>query len=334
MNKQFFLYGFLTMILFMPAFSQDKELMSKHEGTLKSLFVKVFNEPTDNERYNANEQAVQLLVDALDNHKSFNWQWNSLRDMISILEPKDKKFKIFTWAIVRDNGEYECFGLMQVENEKTNEYDVVMLVDKANSIMNPEEATLSSNSWYGVVYYDLITSKYEDKTYYTLLGWTGNSPVFQRKVIEVVSFKSFSTDPVFGQKIFYRMQQRKNVDKDKRRIIFEYSKNANLTLEYGKQNYVESQKIRKSPKTPPKVVETNFKHDMIVFDELEPPIDGLSNLPQYNVPSEGLNGYSFEKNRWVMKKDIFPRHSKNKTLDNPQQYRKTKPAYEVPRNYE
>ena len=334
MNKRFLLYCVLIMVVSVPVFSQDKEIMTKFEGNLKTLFVKAFSEPTDNERYNANEQALSLLVEALENHKSFNWQWSSLRDMISILETKDKKFKIFTWAIVRDNGEYECFGLMQVENEKTNEYDIVVLVDKATSIMNPEEAVLSASNWYGVVYDELITSKHDDKTYYTLLGWTGNSPVFQRKVIEVISFKSFSTDPVFGQKIFHRISQRKNIEKDKRRIIFEYSKNANMTLKYGRQHYVETQKIRKDRKSPVKVVETNFKHDMIIFDELAPHIEGLGGLPQYNVPLGEVNGYTFEKNKWVMKEDIMPRHSKNKVLDNLHQYKKQSPGYQVPRNQE
>lgn len=325
MNKRSIIIIFLLFGFF--SYSQNKELMTKYESSLRELFFKTYNEPTDNERYNANEQAISLLTEALNEHRSFHWTWSSLKEIISILESKDKKIRVFTWPIIRDNGEYECFGLMQVENEKTNEYDIIPLIDKSDAIISPEEAVLSSNNWYGVVYYDLITTKYEDKTYYTLLGWTGNNPVYQKKVIETLSFKSFSTNPVFGQRIFHKESKR-------RRVIFEYSKNANMVLEYGNQHYVESKKIKKTRTKPAKVVETEFKEDMIIFDVLESHLDGLGNLPQYYIPNGETNAYSWDKNKWVLKENILPRIKKNKKLDNPQPYVKDKPSYEVPKNYE
>ena len=334
MRKTFFFFWSCILILSLPAFSQDKDLMRKYEAGLDTLFTKVFNEPTDNERYNANEQAIALLAEALAEHKAFDWEWNLLKGRLSILASKDKRIKVFTWAIVRDNGEYECFGLMQVEDEKNREYDVITLVDKSSTIINPEESVLAANNWYGVVYSDLITTKYEDKIYYTLLGWSGNNQIYQRKVIETLSFKPFSTDPIFGQKIFHRIHLRKNVDKDRRRVIFEYSKKGNIMLAYGNQHYVESKRIKTSRTAPAKIEETVFKVSMIVFDELEAPIEGMAELPQYNLPSGVVSGYLFEKNKWVFKKDLTLRQKKNKILDNLNQYKKTRPPYEVPRNYE
>ena len=38
--------------------AQDKELMADYQSQLQSIFEEVYNAPTDNQRYHANETAV------------------------------------------------------------------------------------------------------------------------------------------------------------------------------------------------------------------------------------------------------------------------------------
>ena len=140
----------LTLFCTASIFAQSKDEMARYQQELEQLFEKAFNAATDNERYNANEQALSLLEEALLGEKSFAWKW-SFDHNVSVLTAADDKFKIFSWAIIRDNGEYECFGIMQVYNPRTEEYDVHVLHDKAEEIFNAEESTLMADSWYGAV---------------------------------------------------------------------------------------------------------------------------------------------------------------------------------------
>ena len=45
--------------------AQDRAAMKNYESQLNALFERVVSAPTDNERYNANEEVVQLMGEAL-----------------------------------------------------------------------------------------------------------------------------------------------------------------------------------------------------------------------------------------------------------------------------
>ncbi len=284
----------ILILLLSPCYlshAQDNKTMRNYETNLIELFDLAFTSKTDNERFNANEQATLVLEEALAQPESFLYRWDSLK-RVSILKSDDNKFKIFTWAIIRDNGEYDCFGYIQALNEKTDEYDVTVLADKTQEIFNAEEASLNENNWYGAVYYSLITSKYEKRTYYTLLGWTGKDYVSQKKIIEPIYFKSNSSKPTFGQNVFYK-------DKNRRRVIFEYSKDAVMMLRYDKQSYTITEKGKNRTK-----IETTEQDNMIIFDILQPMVAGMDGIYQYYIPSGDENAYVFIDGRWRLQTNI------------------------------
>ena len=293
----------ITVIFFQTlcvtaVFSQNKSDMARYQQELTQLFEKTFNASTDNERYNANEQAVLLLEEALLEEKSFAWKW-TFDNNVSVLTSDDGKFKVFSWAVIRDNGEYECFGMMQVYNPKTEEYDVHVLHDKADEIFNPEESTLMADSWYGAVYQDLITIRYEGKVSYTLIGWTGGNTIIQRKVIEPVSFKSNSSQPIFGAPVFKH-------DRNIRRVLLQYAKKAAVNVRYDEQYYEvqEKKKEKKNGKMVTVTVSHEEKEKMIVFDDISPVIEGMEGLYQYYVPSGLENAFYFNKGKWVLRENI------------------------------
>ena len=191
----------LAVVLCPWVSAQDKALMANYQSELQQLFVEVYSAPTDNQRYLASESAVKLLTEALAVENSFRWQWD-FGTKVSVLTSPDKKFRIFTWPVVNDAGEYECFGLVQALNERTKEYDVYELHDRSEDIINRKEEVLSPDRWFGAVYQELIITTYEDHTYYTLLGWNGVDNLTQRKIIEPICFKSGGSQPQFGQNLF------------------------------------------------------------------------------------------------------------------------------------
>ena len=339
MIKKNVLLWLLAIALCPCVSAQDKALMANYQSELQQLFVEVYSAPTDNQRYLASESAVRLLTEALAVENSFRWQWD-FGTKVSVLTAPDKKFRIFTWPVVNDVGEYECFGLVQALNERTKEYDVYELHDRSEDIVNRKEEVLSPDRWFGAVYQELITTTYEDRTYYTLLGWNGVDNLTQRKIIEPVCFKSGGSQPQFGQNLF---RKETNI----RRVVLEYTNTAMVTLRYEEQYVRIIERIRAKRKgrfslstifsssssrqrgrgrnrgrgrasrlvstaertssamqervrSAPSQKVTDKKLRMIIFDEVTPQIQGMEGLYQYYVPSGVELAYVFINGKWEL----------------------------------
>ena len=289
--------GILLLLLTafgLAAQAQDKARMQDYQSRLTALFVRVAEAPTDNERYLASEEAVQLLAEALEEEDSEEWKW-SLPQYVSVLTSPDGLFRIFTWAVVRDNGEFECFGAVQFYNEKEEVYEHLLLNDKSEEIMNREESVLAADQWLGAVYQDLIQTTASSHTYYTLLGWNGVDNITERKIIEPVFIRSGK--PQFGAPVFRRMR-------NLRRVVLEYTNEAMVNLSYETQFVQDVEHKREKVKgtnryrTVDKVKER--KEKMIIFDEVEPQIPGMEGLYQYYVPSGTELAYSWVDGKWEL----------------------------------
>ncbi|MCQ2294493.1 MAG: hypothetical protein MJZ67_02465 [Bacteroidales bacterium] len=341
-------------VLSTSSLAQDKALMSDYQSQLLALFEDVYNAPTDNQRYHANEAAVHLFHEALNHPNSIKFQWN-FGNKVSVLTAPDKKFRIITWPVVNDMGEYECFGFVQSLNEKTDEYDVYELNDMSEEIVNRQEDLLTFDNWFGAVYQELITTSHDGKTFYTLLGWSGVDNLTQRKVIEPICFKSSSSAPQFGQNLFKK-------ERNLRRVVLEYTHNAMVNLWYEEQyvrtvervrakrkgggravapaqpKYKPGKKGKKGKKNTkrvsrvkvtaartsaavnervtsgPSTKTTDEKLKMIIFDEVGPQVNGMEGLFQYYVPTGVELAYVFVDGKWVMREGAQGR-DKNKKLN-------------------
>lgn len=311
----------LLLVVGMAASAQDKDLMQSYQERLTSLIGKVCNAPTDNERYLASEEAVQVLSRALEEEESERWQWQ-LPNYVSVLTSPDKLFRIFTWAVVRDNGEFECFGAIQFYNDREEEYQYLLLNDKSEEIMNREESILTADNWLGAVYQELIQTTAGEKTYYTLLGWNGVDNITERKIIEPVTIHRGV--PQFGAPLFRRMR-------NQRRIVLEYANEAMVNLSYETQYLQEVEHKREKIKgtnryrTVDKVKER--KEKMIIFDEVEPQIPGMEGLYQYYMPSGTEIAYAFVDGKWEMHNGAQGRLT-DKRLNKPfEPLKKQSPSY-------
>ena len=292
-----------------PLCSQDIMLQNA-EQELSSLMNVMFSSKDDNERFNANEKFLTLLDNVLEYQNSFDYPFENL-DKISILTSSDKKFKIFTWAVFSNEGDYDNFGMIQARNETTEEYEIYRLWDRSDDVFSPQEAKLTDTSWFGAVYYELITTKNENITYYTLLGWDGKDIYSKRKIIEPITFKRNSGRPNFGASIFYKEKQLK-------RMIFEYAPTASFNLkwdnQYHKEGGVKKAKQKGMKKNKPFEVEEAKieRSQMILYDELEPMCDGLGMVKNLSVPSGKVVGLRFERGKWRKVENLIPRNSKRK----------------------
>ena len=361
MNK-IILFSMALLVLLPVAQGQNKELMTHYQSELNQLYGQVFTAPTDNERYHANESVLQLLSEALAEENSFKWQWD-FGNRVSVLTASDNKFRIFTWPVVNDAGEYECFGFVQALNEKTKEYDISQLNDRSDDIVNRQEEVLGPERWLGAVYQELIVTTYEGRTFYTLLGWNGVDCLTQRRIIEPICFKSGGSQPQFGQNLFRK-------EPNLRRVVLEYTKTAMVTLRYEEQyvRFIErirakrrtrfslsslfsprqrgrgrgrasrpvstaartSSAVQERVRSAPSQKITDKKLRMIIFDEVTPQIQGMEGLYQYYIPSGVELAYVFVNGKWELHDNAQGRATDkrlNKDFDKP--IEKEPPAYQM-----
>ncbi|MDR1846511.1 MAG: hypothetical protein LBR17_00110 [Bacteroidales bacterium] len=288
---------------------QSKAALENFETQLKPLMDTMVAGKTDNLRFNANEKFINLLEEVLSYPKTFRYPFERLTH-IKILSPQDERFRIYTWNIVNDFGEYENYGFVQSQHKENKDMQVFRLHDRSEDIPNPEEAKLDDSLWFGAVYYDIITTKYEDVTFYTLLGWDGKDIYSQRKVIEPISIKNSNGKPTFGASIFYK-------EKERKRYIFEYSPTASFLLRYDCQfsEKVSTKKIKRKGKMQIVSDTIRKRQDMIVYDSLESMFVGFEALPQYNVGLYNVNGFRFEGNKWRRAEGVLPRNKPDKVKD-------------------
>jgi len=270
----------------------------------------------------------------MSTEKSIRWQWDFGR-RVSVLTSPDLKFRIATWPVVNDNGEYECFGLLQVLNERTHQYDIYTLVDKSEDIVNRQEETLTPDNWLGAVYQELVTTTHDGRTYYTLLGWNGVDNLTQRKIIEPISFKGSNAIPQFGQALFRR-------ERNLRRIVLEYKHDAMVNLRYEEQFVRTVETVRAKPKkvkgkgksrkrrqppAPPVQKIHDEKLRMIIYDEVQPQIVGMEGLYQYYVPSGVEMALVFVDGKWERREGAQGRVDDKKLNKDFSPIEKAAPAY-------
>lgn len=256
---------------------------------LKDIQYKVFYSKKESDRLSANKDFIKALEAIATHSTAMDFPFDSLKD-ISTLVPRNKKFKLITWNIPKEDETHLFFGLLLVNNSKRikkglfshetiNQYEYFKLVDRSGSIKNPETYVGTPDKWYGMLYYEMI----ESDDYFTLLAWDGNDKLIQRKYIDALYFKPDGT-PVFGKDIF------KFPKKNPKRLMFEYSSEVTMSLKY------------------------NSKSNRIVYSHLAPREEGhvMDGLYQYYGPDGSFDSMYQKKGKWIVDDDVDARNEKSK----------------------
>lgn len=226
--------------------------------------------------------------------EAFDFKFDSLGKLISTIKSPDGAFRIFNWNMMY--GEYEeekYYCLIMKKDPKDGTFVTIELWDKSND-MSPmvEFDALTEKKWFGCLYYSILPIRKGTSTIYTMLGWDGNTMLSNKKIIETMKFHK--KDQVkFGEAMF-----KSDDDKTKRRIIFEYTKQAVMSLKF----------------------EETKKEQFIVFDHLTPLTNGGDYGP-WKAPDLSFDAYALQNGKWVYVKDFDART-----------YKKFKGRYNEPKN--
>ncbi|WP_423149613.1 hypothetical protein [Rubrolithibacter danxiaensis] len=262
-----------------------KHQLQVYEDSLRRISYQVINNENEPERYNNNYKFIKTLISALKVPNSFNYDFDSLKT-VSILTSSDMRFRIFTWHVLNNDGSYRYYGTIQM-NYPDGKLKMFPLVDYTSTIKDPADTVTSNENWYGAQYYKIIPVTYNVKTpYYILLGWKGNSPKTTKKVIEALYFKDDKA--VFGMPVFDAGKEKK----DNKRVIFEYSRQVSMLL-----NYLP-------------------KEGMIVFDHLAPPDPKMKEKFDMYGPDMSYDGLKLVNGRWKLEEDLRLKNPPNNNDEN------------------
>ncbi|GAB4454071.1 MAG: hypothetical protein OHK0036_17430 [Bacteroidia bacterium] len=279
----------------MQSYFQKKE---KHLQYLSHFAFRVKNEQ---QRIDSNKVFWNVLKELLQNSASFHYPFDSLKNDISILNDKEKTFRLITWNLPKNDGTHIYYGFIQRWHKKKkddiSEYQLWILNDVSSTIKNnPETYVGSSQKWFGMLYYHII----DCKNYYLLLAWDGNEKLVQRKFIDVLYFKSDGT-PVFGKDVF------KIPKKNPKRIMFQYSSEIVMPLRYEE------------------------KKNAIVFAHLSPESDDpyLKDQFQFYGPDGSFDAFVKDRDKWKYVEDIDARNPEgNYNNSKKPDPKKQKPVYQ------
>ncbi|HEY9261341.1 hypothetical protein [Chitinophaga sp.] len=203
--------------------------LKQDQDTLQILSMDIFSGKGDDGRERAKDAFIPMLVRALKTKYSFRFPFDSLKT-VSIQYPQDSTFRIFTWALERENGFYRHFGAIQM-NTPDGQLKLFPLFDASDYITNTDSVT-DNKSWFGCLYYNVVHRHYFNQEFYTLFGWDANNPRSQKKIVEMLTFKNGS--PVFGGP-FFSFAEDSTPKPTRNRFIIEYKKESTATLNYNKE---------------------------------------------------------------------------------------------------
>ncbi len=266
----------LLIITALQAQAKNDTIFKPVVDSLNNMLTEISQTTSDKEKELKNQQVIETLKRFLNNQQSFDNAIDTVK-YLSCVKSSDNALRIYTWNLIYSDGTFKYFGFVQQKsNGKINIYS---LDDRRNRNTNPNSKQdldyYTTSEWFGCIYYECITKKWNSQTYYTLIGWDGANNLINRKIIEVLTFTRRGI-PVFEKKMFKCNRVFSN------KLKFEYADRVTMLLRY------------------------NQKHDIIVIDHLSPPEDRFKEMYQYYGPDMSYDALEFKGGRWILKSDIDP----------------------------
>ncbi|MBE7171825.1 MAG: hypothetical protein INR73_14650 [Williamsia sp.] len=279
-GKYIFLIGLLFFSL-LSAHAQkistaDRKVLVQKEDSLQSISDSMINAENPAVRFRSDSNFVRTLIRALKVNYSFYYPFDSVATVSRQVSP-DSSFRIFTWQLKRDEYMYLQKGAIQI-NTPDGSLKLFPLFDISMFTGKPLDSVRTRSNWIGAVYYKIILKEYNNKKYYTLLGFDDFSVGSNRKWLEVLTFNEQGEPQFGGPYVSFKGDTVKKPTQQ--RFNIEYKKEARTTLNY------------------------NPEMDMIIYDHLISETDEPSRKDTY-IPDGDFEGFKWDKGQWVHVDKVF-----------------------------
>ena len=250
--------------------AQDAIVMQ--EAELATLLDSLRAAKNDDAKNNWNAQFKKQMEQTLNEPTALTYNFTKLKT-IGIINSPDNLVRIVSWNVEQDDQSQRYFAYVLKGDERKPEHKVIELVD--NSFMLPARTddVLDANNWYGALYYKIIPVEKNNKTYYTLLGWDGNTTSSNIKLIDVLYVSGNSLK--LGAPLF------KAGDDTRKRVYMEHSEKTVMSLRWDEDQ------------------------NRIMFDHLSPETPTMEGFFEYYVPDMSYDAYEFNGNKWMLVEDVI-----------------------------
>lgn len=221
--------GFYCQLSAQEITKENLKQLKKAEAAIKNYGKAMINDNEWFERFHADSFFTRGLVQALKINNSFYYPFDSL-ETISKLYAPDTSFRIFTWQVVRDFEYNRQRGAIQMRTTDGS-LKIFPLFDYSDFAKNPNDSVRDNQHWIGAIYYKVLLNTFNEKKYYTLLGYDENTARSNKKWIEVLTFNG-DGKPQFGGKYFQYANDSIKPAQPAFRFNLEYKKDAKARLNY------------------------------------------------------------------------------------------------------
>lgn len=172
-----------------------------------------------------NEKLILLIEEYLGSDKYSNEELDDIA-YLSVKRPDDRSLTIITWQFIDHEDNHHYSGYIRTESGITHKLT-------SSEVSNPKSVVydqLDKDSWYGALYYNLLTTELNGKKAYLLFGYDGHKGFEHRKVLDVLQM--VDDEPVFGGELFVKNNDGQNRPVIHSRVLLEYSNDAHVSLNY------------------------------------------------------------------------------------------------------
>lgn len=199
------------------------------EESIKDYALGIMNAEDMIDRFRADSLFTRGLVQALRQPNSFQYRFDSLTTISKIYAP-DSSFRIFTWQVMKDFSAYRQHGAIQMRTTDGS-LKLFPLFDHSDYSENPFDSVRTAANWIGAVYYGIVQKSFNNKQYYTLLGYDESNARSTKKWMEVLHFDA-AGKPLFGGRFFTYTQDSIKPAQPAYRFCLEFKKQAGAKFNY------------------------------------------------------------------------------------------------------
>ncbi len=265
-NSLFFIiiyFSFTICLIFIADFKAYPQ--SENIQSLSALFEQLYQSKDDKVMSSINESLYSEIESNIDSYEDFK-ELSQIKGLFAILSP-DQNVKLLTWGYKLSDGTNRYSGVINYFLKETGRKYTERLIHVPLDLSKYQNTVVSSENWYGAVYYHIIHRKFKGENFYLLLGYDGYDDFINIKLIDalVLNEDDYATfgAPVFNFEniIMYR-------------IIFRYAERINMLLKY------------------------DTKLNIVYWDHLSPSKPDLIGKYEYYGPDLTFDALEFEKGIW------------------------------------
>jgi len=212
-------------------------------------------------RHEAADIFYDHFINCIQNDSSFNYAFSKLSNIGKIYSG-DNLMRIYTWNIPVNLNENSYYGVVQYHSKPQKKNLIYLLNKSGDNILLPPD-----QKWESKLYYKAIETRHDGRRYYTLLGYDMNTPLSNKKSVEVIYFDE-------NENLVFCHDKIKVNQKLVPKLVFEYNEKAAMGLQY------------------------NEKMKMIVFDHLSPSKPSLTGQYEFYGPDFTYDGLRWEDGVW------------------------------------